>query len=162
VVVVVLVVQLRLQEITVVVVEEQLLNILLVAEVEPQKLEGIHNTLVSREPHSKEEKVFKEALEDVRIVLELLAMAVLELLVTVVAAVAVVLIHIQPRQVMVLAHQEEEIPHPLLQNQELQTLAVAVVVESLVRARVAQAAQATHELPTGHKERFYGTTLCFY
>jgi hypothetical protein len=53
----------------------------------------------------------------------------------------------------------------LLEKQELQILAVAVVVvATLVAAvsQVVQVGQAMHELPTGHKERFYGTTLCFY
>jgi hypothetical protein len=52
----------------------------------------------------------------------------------------------------------------LLEKQELQILAVAVVVVATLVAvsQVVQVDQAMHELPTGHKERFYGTTLCFY
>jgi hypothetical protein len=52
----------------------------------------------------------------------------------------------------------------LLEKQELQILAVAVVVVATLVAvsQVVQVGQAMHELPTGHKERFYGTTLCFY
>jgi hypothetical protein len=52
----------------------------------------------------------------------------------------------------------------LLEKQELQILAVAVAVVAtqVAVSQVAQVVQAMHELPTGHKERFYGTTLCFY
>jgi hypothetical protein len=52
----------------------------------------------------------------------------------------------------------------LLEKQELQILveAAVVAVTQVAVSQVAQVGQAMHELPTGHKERFYGTTLCFY
>jgi len=65
---------------------------------------------------------------------------------------------------LVLVRQGEEMAVILqqVQKQELQILEVAVAVREPQQQVAQQAAQVTHESPIGHKERFYGTTLCFY